>query len=127
MSSGSAQALSMAKTGHFVDLEFGDRREDWHVNDRIGVGSGETENILTQLLDDDVSGTATLGMVLQKADASEEWLVITIEQSEDGDVQFGDTVYAKRTPESREPIEDDIEVHHVAANMAKLAEERSNE
>lgn len=128
MSSGDAQALSMAKVGHFVDLEFDGRRDDWHVNDRIGVGSDETmEDVLTHMLGDELSGMATLGMVLQMADASEEWLVVTLNRSDDGDIEFGDAALAGKSPDSRESVEADITVHHVAPNLTGLVEAREDE
>lgn len=88
----------MTKTAHefaalgtetFITLDGFDEKSNWHVNEHFAIGSG-MKPLLMQLLgpdtDDIAAGddTARHGIVLQRADASEEWLAIVVGQTDDG-------------------------------------------
>lgn len=124
MSNNAAALLASAGPGEYVEVSFEDRREYWHLNDRIVVGEsgGPMEDVLANMLGRDVPEMQTVGLVFQRADASREWLLVTIDRGGE-EPTIGHQTVTGMSPESREDIEGGIEVHGIASNLMALKDD----
>lgn len=112
--------LASLSQGDFADLTVEGRREQWRVNMRFEVGTGDdTEGLLSGFLspaaeDPMVLSDGTVGMVFQQADAAHEWLVVTVLQETEGEFEFGKAAFADTGGATEEFDDPEIEVHSIA-------------
>ena len=84
-------ALLTADRGTFVrvdGLPFEEGPSDWHVNDHIyaEVDEDPLANLLSRFNTETGPQRGTHGLILQRADASEEWIGLTVYE---GEINFG--------------------------------------
>lgn len=107
----------------FVEATVEGRRERWHVNVRIEVGSRISEAMASFLSDDpnyEAIDDSTTGFILQRADASEEWLVITVKTGEDGEQFFETAAFADGEGMLDEHENPEVDVHSIAESKMDL-------
>lgn len=138
MQGGESMSDDRSEAVKFADLEpqsfvrisgFDEEPSDWHVNNNFTIGAGPgnpLEGILNQFtadsvdLDDDT--TITHGIVLQRADASEEWLAIIVEETSES-IEVNHVAHMESPEDEPEPLEANLQVLETSQTKINLGDD----